>query len=325
MLGKLGQYAGLAAMLLVVNFALPRLMPGDPADALAGSDQDLPYQLDADTRARLRAYYGLDLPLHRQFLRYLRQLARLDLGYAIYYHCDVSRLLAQRLPWTLLLAGTAFVCSSALGVWLGAWAAYRQGSRLDRLLVAAVTALRSAPAYLVGMLLIILFSVKLKWFPLGGAARPFAAYPSRWAAARDILWHLALPAAALTLEQLAGAALIMRNALVAIRGEPFMLLAEAKGLPRRRRVFRYGVRNAILPLYNRLGMRLGLLVTGAIFIESVFNYPGLGRLAYDAALARDYPVMQGVFLVAAASIVAANLFVDLTAPWLDPRLRRSHE
>jgi len=324
MLGKTAQYALLLALIFIANFALPRLMPGDPTDCLTGTDVDLPVQLDSDTRARLLAYHGLDKPLWRQLVGYAGNLARLDLGYAIYYKCDVSRLIGQRLPWTLLLAGSAFVLSTVAGVLLGTWAAYRQGSALDKALVGTVMGLRAMPAYLVGMLAIVLLSVKLQLLPLGGAAKPFEAYATRAAAALDIMRHIALPVFVLTIEQVAGTVLIMRNSMVGIRGEPFMLLAEAKGLPASRRLFRYGMRNAVLPLYTRLGMHLGMLVTGTIFIESVFNYPGMGRLAYEAALVHDYPVLQGIFLVTTLSIVGANLLVDVTYPLVDPRLRRGH-
>ena len=184
--------------------------------------------------------------------------------------------------------------------------------------------IRAMPAYLLGMLAIIVFSVQLRLFPLGGAATPFAKYASMGQAGLDILRHLALPALVLTLEQVAGTAIIMRNSVVAVQGETFMLLAKAKGLSRSRRLLRYGMRNAILPVYTRLGMHLGFLVSGTVFVETVFNYPGMGRLAYEAALVHDYPVLQAIFLLTTLCVVGANVLVDLTYPFLDPRVRAEH-
>ena len=324
MLGKLGQYALVVVILILANFALPRMMPGDPTDCLTGTDVDLPYQLDDETRQRVLEYHGLDKPVTHQLLGYFVNLARLDLGYAIYYKCSVSSLIAERLPWTLLLAGSSFLLSAALGVSLGTVAACRHGSRLDRVIVGVLMGIRAMPAYLLGMLVIIVFSVQLRLLPLGGAATPFVNYATLGQAGLDILRHLTLPALVLTLEQVAGTAIIMRNSVVAVQGETFMLLAEAKGLSRSRRLLRYGMRNAILPVYTRLGIHLGFLVSGTVFVETVFNYPGMGRLAYEAALVHDYPVLQAIFLLTTLCVVGANLLVDVTYPFLDPRVRAEH-
>lgn len=321
MLAKAGQYLLVFLAIVLANFALPRMMPGDPTDCLTGTALDLPYQLDDETKARLLQYHGLDKPLPAQFLRYLGNLCRLDLGRAIYYQCPVSRLIGERLPWTLLLAGTSLLASVVLGAGLGAVAAYRRGSRLERGLVCGVLGLRAMPVYLLGMLAIVFFSVKLSLFPLGGAAGSFARYSSPLAAGWDILRHLTLPVLVLTVEQMTGSFLTVRGSMVPVLGETYMLAAEAKGLPWGRRVFRYGMRNAVLPLYAGLGMRLGSLVTGVIFVETVFNYPGMGRLTYEAVMVHDYPVLQGVFLIAALTVIGANALVDATYRFVDPRAR----
>jgi len=320
---KVGQYVLVVLLIFVFNFTLPRLMPGDPTDFVTGTDVDAPYVLDEETRQRLLAYHGLDKPVAAQFARYVANVACGDLGYAIYYKCPVSGLVGSRLPWTLLLAGTAFVLSTVAGVFLGAAAAFRAGSRLDRTLTGVLLGIRAMPAYLLGMLAIIVFSVGLGLFPLGGATSAFARYSSPFGAAADIVWHMMLPLAVLTIAQIAGVYLTMRNAMVAVLGETYMLMAEAKGLPPRRRAYSYGMRNAILPLYSRVGVRLGMLVTGTIFIESVFNYPGMGRLAYEATMVHDYPVLQGIFLVTALAIVGANILVDATYWLVDPRVRQA--
>ncbi len=316
---KAGQYLLVILIILAFNFLLPRLMPGDPTNFLTGTDVDAPYVMDSQTRARLLEYYGLDKPLPVQFLGYVANIARGDLSYSIYYKTPVSRLLAQRIPWTLLLAGTAFVLSTVIGVVLGALSAFRAGSRLDRALTGVLLGIRATPEYLLGMLAILSFGVALHVLPLGGATSPFPRYSSPCAAVADILRHLALPVAVLTISQVADVFLTMRNAMVSILGEPYLLLAEAKALPLRRRIFSYGMRNAILPLYSRMGIRVGLLATGAIFVENVFNYPGMGRLAYEATMVHDYPTLQGMFLVTALAIVGANMLVDATYRRIDPR------
>ena len=325
MCARIGQCVVIAFLIILVNFALPRMMPGDPAQCLTDTDVDAPYQLDEDTRSRLLAYYGLDKPLPEQFLAYLANLARLDLGFAIYYKCRVSDLLAERLPWTLLLAGTSFIISAVAGVALGTTAAFRRDTRLDRALLAVLLGLGAMPAYLVGMLALLVLSARLRLFPLGGATAAFAQYASPWEAGADILRHLVLPAAVLALGQTARVFLLARNATVLVLGETYMTLAEAKGLPWRRRVFRYGMRNAVLPIYTRLGMQVGSLVTGTILVESVFNYPGMGRLAFEAAMVHDYPVLQGILLVTTFAVLGANVFVDLTYRFTDPRVRTAHD
>ena len=325
MLHRIGQYALVLAAAVVINFALPRLMPGDPTDRLTGTDLDLAGSLDQQTRERLLSYYGLDKPLAVQFVRYLEELSHLDLGYAYYYGCPVSQLIWERLPWTLLVVGGSLLLATALGLGLGSLAAYRQGTALDKLLVSGLVWLRAVPPYLLGMLAIVVLSVKLSLFPLGGAAAPFAQYGSVWSAAGDIAAHAALPVLVLMLGELPMTFLVMRNSMVSVLGENYMLAARAKGLTRARRLFRYGMRNALLPLYTRLGLRLGTLFGGAIFVETVFNYPGIGRLVYDASLVHDYPVLQGIFLLIAAAVVAANLLVDSTYRLLDPRAVESHE
>jgi peptide/nickel transport system permease protein len=318
---KAGQYLLVLLAIVVVNFTLPRVMPGDPTDCLTGTPADLPYHLDEEARAHLLAYHGLDQPLPRQFLHYLANLFRFDLGYAIYYKCPVSRLIGERLPWTLLLAGTSLLLSVALGAALGAVAAYRRGSSLERGLVYAILGMRAMPAYLMGMLAIVFFGVKLNLLPLGGATDSFARYSSPLAAGSDILRHMVMPVLVLTAEQMTGSFLTVRSSMVPVLGETYMLAAEAKGLAWGRRVFRYGMRNAVLPLYAGMGMHLGFLVTGVIFVETVFNYPGVGQLTYEAVMVHDYPVLQGVFLLSALAVIGTNALVDATYRFVDPRAR----
>ena len=323
MLRKILQYGLAFFVIILLNFLIPRIMPGDPTDCLLGTNEDAQFNLSPEDRARLLSYHGLDRPLHEQFGRYLVNLARLDLGYAIYYKRPVSSLIAERLPWTILLMGTSFFLSALIGVVLGSVAAHRQGTRSDQALTSTVLVFRAIPAFIFAMLAIIFFAVYLKAFPLGGATSSITRYANPFSAGADILWHLFLPVLVLTLEQVAGPFLLMRNSMVTVLGETYVTMAHAKGLPGRRILHRYEMRNAILPVFTRLGMHLGFLVTGAIFIETVFKYPGMGRLIFDAVHFHDYPVIQGVFLVVALSILAANICVDILYRYLDPRIRGS--
>jgi peptide/nickel transport system permease protein len=318
---RFSHYILTLAVITVLNFLIPRVMPGDPVNFLLGTEQDLPVQIDEETRQMLLEYHGLDKPITHQFLRYISNLAHLDLGFAIYYKCKVSTLILNRLPWTILLMGTSFCLATLIGIILGAASGYRQGTKTDQALLGSAVVMGSIPVFLLGMLAVIFLSVKLKLFPLGGATSPFAQYSSSASAALDILWHLALPALVLTMEQVMGTFLLMRNSMVTILGEPYMLYAHAKGLSRYRVAFQHGVPNAVLPVFTRLGMKVGFLITGTIFIETIFNYPGVGRLTYEAVLMHDYPVIQGIFFISMLSIVGANALVDGFYRYIDPRIR----
>jgi peptide/nickel transport system permease protein len=320
MLRRILQYVLAFFVIILLNFLIPRMMPGDPTDCLLGTNEDAQFSLSAEDRARLLQYYGLDRSWPEQFGRYLANLAKLDLGYATYYKRPVSSLIAERLPWTILLTGTSFFLSAAIGIMLGSFAAHRHGARPDQAVTGAMLVLRAIPAFILGMLAVIFFGVILKAFPLGGATTSITRYGSPFSAGADILWHLFLPVSVLTLEQLAGPFLLMRNSMVTVLGETYVTMARAKGLPGRRILHRYEMRNAVLPVFTRLGMHLGFLVTGAIFIETVFRYPGMGRLIFDAVQFHDYPVIQGVFLVVALFILAANIAVDILYRRLDPRI-----
>jgi peptide/nickel transport system permease protein len=306
-------------VVLTLNFLLPRLMPGDPLSALLDPESS-DYVFDAEVRAALGAYYGLDRPLLAQYTDYLKGAVTGDLGQSIRLNRPVSELLAAHLPWTLLLTCTALGLASLLGLLGGAEAAWKRGSVADRLLTAASVVAGNAPVYFVGMMLLIVFGAKLGWLPLAGGRTPFAHYDSRLGAAADIGRHLILPALTLTLTLLGIQFLLVRNNVVAILGEDFMLVARAKGLRTARLKWGHALRNALLPFVAHLAAHAGLAITGAVFIETLFQYPGMGRLIFEAVGARDYPVIQGVFLLVAVVVLSANLLADWLNARLDPRL-----
>jgi peptide/nickel transport system permease protein len=304
---------------LTLNFFLPRLLPADPLSALLDPESS-EYVFNAEVRAALEAYYGLDRPLMQQYVAYLKGAVTGDLGRSIRLNRPVVELIGSHLPWTLLLAGTALGLASLIGILGGAEAAWKCGSLADRFLTAASVIASNAPVYFVGMMLLILFGAQLGWLPLAGGRTPFARYAHALAAAADVGQHLILPALTLTLVLLGSKFLLVRNSMVGILGEDFMLVARAKGLPPARLKWGHALRNALLPFVAHLAAHASLSITGAVFIETLFNYPGMGRLIFEAVGARDYPVVQGVFLMVASMVLLANLLADWLNTRLDPRL-----
>jgi peptide/nickel transport system permease protein len=312
-------YAITVAGVVVVVFALPRAMPGDPIDALAGTGGSVGVT-DPQIHAQLESYYGLNRPLVTQFLRYLGNLARGNLGISISQHLPVAHLIAGRLPWTLLLMGTALAFSTLFSFLAGVAAGWHRGGRADRLLIAATTGASAVPGYATASLLLIAFAVAWPLLPLSGAQTPFAHYGSPVAAVADVARHLALPALALTLSLVGTNFLLVRNSVVSALGQDFLVLARAKGLPERLLKHRHAGRNALLPFVTVVGLQVGFAVGGAIFVESVFAYPGIGSLILQAVQDRDYPVLDASLLVLAVVVLTMNLAVDLVYRRLDPTL-----
>lgn len=319
MVTKVIQYALVLLVALTLNFLLPRLMPGTPLRFLAGEDSALLPQASVQ---ELLSKYGLDKPLWEQYFLYLASLAQGDLGYSYQESKPVLALLWERLPWTLLLTGTALVCSTVLGIAMGALAAWRHGSLLDFALLSLFVLLDSMPSFWLGMILLALFAVQLPWFPVFGAQTPWSDL-SGWEYILDVLKHLALPALTLTLTTISGVFLVMRSALIGVLYEDYIRTARSKGLSEARVLYRHALRNGLLPVATLFMINLGFLVSGATVVETVFSYPGLGRLLYEAVLRRDYPLMQGAFLMITLSVLVANLLADLIYARLDPRVRRS--
>ncbi len=312
----LALYAITVAGVVVVVFALPRAMPGDPIDALAGTGGV--GATDPRVHAQLESYYGLNRSLTAQFWGYLGDLRRGDLGISISQHVPVAHLIVGRLPWTLLLMGTSLAFSTLFSFFAGVAAGWRRGSGRDRALIGATTGLSAIPGYATASLILIAFAVAWPLFPLSGAQTPFAHYGSPVAAVADVARHLALPAVALTLSLLGSNFLLVRNSVVSALGQDYLVLARAKGLPERLLKHRHAGRNALLPFVTVVGLQVGFAVGGAIFVESVFAYPGIGSLILQAIQSRDYPVLDASLLVLAVVVLTMNLAVDLLYRRLDP-------
>ena len=302
---------------IALNFALPRLAPGDPIDFLIPAEQA--NLISPAQRDQLAAGYGLNGSQWQQFTRYVANLAQGDLGTSTRHGRAVTSLLAERLPWTLLLVGTSVVLSTLIGAALGFRSAWRRGTKSDVRTLIAVMVADSFPPFFVALLLMLLFSVTLRLLPV------FGALPGSEAQGLEFLIEVArraiLPITALTLSGLGSAFLVARSSAVTELGEDYVTMAAAKGLDGAG-VRRHARRNALVPVWTVGMLNVGALFGGAAPVETVFAYPGLGRLIYESVLSRDYPVLQGAFLLIAAGVIAANLIAELVYPYLDPRVRR---
>ena len=310
----------LVALVAVVSlvFVLPRAMPGDPLAALQ-DPSSASYLSDPAVRDRLEAQYGLDRPVIEQYLGYLADLGHLDLGWSIERRTAVTSLVGHHLPWTLLLLGAGLLASATLSYLAGVSAAWHRGRARDRVLLVVMAGSRSVPPYAIAGLLLLALAVLLPVFPLGGATTPFADYDSIWANVADVARHLALPATALTIVLFGASFLLVRNTMVSVLGEDYMVLARGKGLPPRVLKHHHAGRNALLPFVTMLGAEFGFVIGPLIFVEAIFAYPGMGSLVLRAVVARDYPVLEAAFLVLAVLALAANLLVELVYSRLDPR------
>jgi peptide/nickel transport system permease protein len=306
----LARYLFFALALLILTFGLPRLLPGSPLSGGAEGGLDLP--LPAATRAQLREAYHLDDPLADQFRVYLVDLAHGDLGWSIARPAPVRDLILDRLPWTVGLLATALLISAVLGTTLGLLAGWSAGRPGERLLLALTAVLAAMPEFLVAVGLLTIFAVALGWFPLAGGRTVFAeASGGLLSTAWDIARHLTLPAIALTLTGASGFFLLARDAAVAVRTEPWLAVARGKGL-RERQVLRWhALPNLALPLLTFFGLRFGAILGGALVVERVFNLPGLGLLAFQAIRARDYPVLQALFLISGFGMLACQFGIEV--------------
>lgn len=318
-LGRGGAYLVTLFVLVSLNFALPRAMPGDPISALVDTGSPSRVRDDA-LRGQLAHYYGLDRPLVAQYASYLRALAHGDVGTSIRYHLPVSRLLRDRLPPTLLLISVSMALAVGIGWAAGVHSGWRRGRRVDGGLLALFLGLRSFPVFFVGSLALLVFSVHLGWLPLSGARTAFAGSAGLAATVGDTARHLVLPAGVLALQFVGSQYLVMRAGIVGELGADYLLLGRAKGTSERRLKYAYAARNGLGPAVTLVAIHLGLAVTESVLVETVFAYPGVGRLVFDSISYRDYPVLQGCFLALAVTVVSANFAADAIAARLDPRI-----
>jgi peptide/nickel transport system permease protein len=304
------------AFVIVFNFFLFRVM-GDPTTQLVRLPQSTPEEIE-----KLRADYGLDKPLLTgQFVDYVGDTLRLDLGTSQRSRLPVWDEIKDALPWTLLLVGTGTLLATLIGSWLGVIAATRRGRKTDDSLLGFSLFTYSAPEYWIGIILILVFAVWIPIFPAGLQMTPGVEFSSWIDEALDVAEHLILPATAMTLMLLGQYFLIMRSSMVDVLTEDFITVKRATGLPWERVVRRHAVRNALLPLVTLSAIQFGAVVGGAITIETIFSWPGLGELSFTAINDKDFPVLQGTFLVFSAGVIFANLLADCLYFYLDPRVQ----
>jgi peptide/nickel transport system permease protein len=284
----------------LVTYVLLYLVPADPVRQIAGRSAT------PETVESIRRQLGLDLPLWQQYLRYLGNLLQGDLGRSYIQKTEVAELIVSRLPATLLLLAGTITVELLIGITAGLVAAAKRGTAVDRAIMVGAFAAVSAPQFVVGILLLYVFAVQLGWFPIGGYGT-FA--------------HLVLPS--LTLGILGGGwyARMMRSSMIDVLRQDYITTARAKGAGRARVLLVHGLRNGILPLIAMIGLDIGIFMSGAVVVESVFGWPGIGQLAWQAIQRVDIPIIVGVTLVAAVAIIIGNLLADIVAPFIDPRIR----
>jgi peptide/nickel transport system permease protein len=297
---RLLQSALILLGITLVTYVLLYLVPADPARQIAGRSAT------AETVANIREQLGLDLPFYQQYWRYLTNLAQGDLGRSYLQRTEVSTLIAARLPASLLLMAGAILCELVLGLTMGLVAALRRGRATDSTLMVLSFIGVSAPQFVVGILLLYVFAVQLGWFPIGGYGT-FA--------------HLVLPSLTLGLLGAGWYARMMRSAMLDVLRQDYVRTARAKGLSRWRVVLGHALPNALLPIIAMIGIDIGILMSGVVVVESVFGWPGIGQLAWQAIQRIDIPIIMGVTLVSAVAIVIGNLVADLIAPLIDPRIK----
>lgn len=318
---RLIEYTITFLFILSFNFFIPRLMPGDPFTFISSEAGDITITYTEDEINRYKEYYGLDEPLYIQYATYLADTFTGDFGYSIYYHENVLDLIIKRMWWTIGLVSSSLILSSIIGIILGSISAWNRNNKADYFLYLSLLGVSEIPSFLLGILLLFIFAAKFGWFPLSGGISNFVEYNSFYDKFLDIVHHATLPVLTLTIVGIGGFYILSRNSMISVLSKDYIRTARAKGLTKRRQIFRHALRNSILPLITRIFLSLGTMFSGAILVENVFNYPGLGRLMRDAVLLRDYPLIQGIFLFVTVFVLIMNFLADVIYKKLDPRVK----
>jgi ABC-type dipeptide/oligopeptide/nickel transport system permease component len=322
---RLGFFIATLWAAVTLNFLIPRLQPGDPADAIVRRITSKSTAVDPAQVKAVREMLGApDQSLILQYLHYWSAIFRGDFGVSYtYFPYSVTHMIGVALPWTLVLVSVTQILSFVIGTLLGAWAAYRRNTRVDSVLTLGSTFLGSLQFFWIALLLIYVFAITLGWFPegggYGGGSQPGWSFPFL----SDAFQHSVLPALSLLVTGPIGWIIGMRNNMVQTLGEDYARLGKAKGLRPRRIALTYGARIAILPNVTGFAIALGSILGGTVLVETIFNYPGMGRLLLEAVSNRDYPLMQALFLFTTVGVLVANFLADMLYGFLDPRVRRT--
>ena len=305
---------------VTLNFILFRIMPGDPTRAVSGDPR-----VDTATRLALIAKFGLDRPLFEQYFLYLYNLLKGELGISFVQigRPVIDIILGRKMVNTIILMGSSMFIAFILGIVIGVFAAWRRGTRIDISFIVFSLATYSMPVFWFGMLLLLFFSYYINIFPIAGTITPGLVHANFFEYAKDYLHHLMAPMITLGVSFFGGYFLFMRDTILDVFTEDYMLTARAKGLSNRKILFKHALRNALLPMVSLMGVHVTFLISGATMTETVFSWDGLGRLIYDSVRNNDYPVLQGIFLFMAVLVVVASILADVVNAFLDPRIKEA--
>jgi len=299
----------------IANFAIFRIAPGDPIRMMFKDPRVSAEQLQA-----MRVKFGLDKSIGGQFIDYVKQLLHGNLGFSFWQKRPVADVIGDRIGQTLILVVTALVIATTLGIILGAISGWRNGSKTDRTILSLSLVLYSIPTFAMGILLLLVFGFILLLFPLGGITTPASGFTG-FMYLKDVLWHMVLPAFSIVLWYVGEYILLTRSSMVEVMDQDYIVTARSKGLRESVILRKHALRNALLPVVTLSGVNFAFAIAGVIEAETVFSWPGIGRLTYDAVMKRDYPLLQGIFLLFAVSVVVANFIVDLIYTRIDPRIK----
>jgi len=301
--------------IILINFLILHAAPGDPLSYLTATGEDI----SPEYRALLISRYGLDKPLHIQFLLYFSQILRGNLGVSYRWNQPVLHIILERAPATLMLMGTSFVLSVIIGVILGIRASLKAYSLGDNIIMSFSLIGFSIPVFWYALMMIIVFSLYLGWFPTQGMQTIIAEYTGL-AHTLDVLKHLVLPVSTISVASIAGYARLTRASMLEVLRKDFITTAWSKGISSRKVYFKHAFKNAILPVITVVGLNMGSLLTGATLTESVFGWPGLGRLMFESIYTRDYPLLMGNMIIVSTLVVVSTLITDLLYSYFDPRV-----
>jgi peptide/nickel transport system permease protein len=316
LLQRVGQLVVTLFVVATLMFVLFRLTPADPTATVISP------ALSPEVRAEMAARYGLDQPLHRQYVAYMANVVTFDFGHSFFLNRSVAGILLDRVINTFVLMGTAVVFAFGLGTSLGAYAAWKRGSTFETSVFLGAIVSRSIPSFLLGLLLLYLFAFELQWLPMGHMVgiENTATGKLELFLSLDFLTHLVLPVVSLVPFIMAFPMLLMRTTMLEVRGEDYITICKAKGVPEHRVFYRHAVRNSILPILTTMPIVLGASIAGNIIIETIYSWPGIGRTLVQAVMQGDFPLAQGTFLLIAVVVIVGNFVVDLLYGLLDPRI-----
>lgn len=318
---KIAMFLGAFLVIYIFNFFIPRLMPGDPFRyTSAVSGEDIAEEYSEEQLEKLRAYYGMDKSVPEQFLNTVKMNMQGDLGQSIHYKMPVSEVILSRLPWSLGIMGVTLFISLVTGVLLALVSV--RNKPMDRILYGMFSAISEIPPFLIGLLFLFLVAAKVKWIPLSGGVTAFAKFDTTWEYLKDLFVHAMLPVLSLCIVTVPGFYFTSRASFLTVLNKPYVLQGKAKGLTERRICIRYILQNAVTPIVAKLFLSVSTVVGGTLLVENVFAYPGIGTIMRESVRYRDYPMIQGVFLLSAVIVLVSMFLADVLNTSADRRTSR---